>query len=92
MFEQSGLGTRSFQGGTGLGLWICKNLCQKMNEDITVYSNGKGTSFVLYVPVNNGKIDTTTVQRNPTYLREKIRTLVVDDYSVNRYLHKLLLE
>ena len=92
MFEQSGLGTRSFHGGTGLGLWICKNLCQKMNGDITVYSNGKGTSFVLYVPVNNGKIDTTTTQRHPSATREKIKALVVDDYSVNRYLHKLLLE
>jgi len=93
MFEQASQGTRSVHGGTGLGLWICKQLCQKMNGDITVYSkHGQGSSFVLYIPVDNNKVNSTTTQRHPGLIREKIKGLVVDDYSVNRYLHKLLLE
>jgi len=93
MFEQASQGARSVHGGTGLGLWICKQLCQKMHGDITVYSkHGQGSSFVLYIPVDNNKANTASIQRHPGLIREKIKGLVVDDYSVNRYLHKLLLE
>jgi len=91
MFEQASHGQRSVHGGTGLGLWICKQLCHKMKGDITVYSkHGEGTSFVLYIPVDNNRVNTAAVRSG--LARERIRALVVDDYSVNRYLHKLLLE
>ena len=41
-------------GGTGLGLWICKQICQKMNGDIALYSEvNRGTTFVFYIPVDN---------------------------------------
>jgi len=97
MFEQAVQGLRSAHGGTGLGLWICKQLCQKMKGDITVYSKpGQGTSFVLYIPVDNTRMmknsSCTSLVPRPGSSRGKIKALVVDDYSVNRYLHKLLLE
>jgi len=92
MFEQTSQGSRSIHGGTGLGLWICKQLCNRMNGDITVYSkSNQGASFVLYIPVDNNLLADSFNQRT-SFIREKIKALVVDDYSMNRYLHKLLLE
>lgn len=91
MFEQVGQSARSEEGGTGLGLWICKQLCQRMNGDITIYSQpNKGTSFVFYILVDNEQI-TQSVNPVPVF-PNKLKALVVDDYSVNRYLHSLLLE
>ena len=89
MFAQGKDHTRSVNGGVGLGLWICKQLCQKMNGDITIYSkHNEGTSFVFYLPVNNDRIaNLCTIGSG-----NKIRALVVDDYSINRFLHKMLLE
>jgi len=92
MFEQATQGSRSVQGGTGLGLWICKQLIQKMGGEISLYSKvGEGTSFVFYIPINNDRVTrASTMSLIPR--SKKIRAMVVDDYSVNRYLHKLLLE
>jgi len=93
MFEQANQGPRPVHGGTGLGLWICKQLCHKMKGDITVYSKkDEGSSFVLYIPVDNKQVNSTMVLNKSPHSRERLRVLVVDDYSVNRYLHKLLLE
>jgi len=92
MFEQVSKHSRSVHGGTGLGLWICKQLCQKMDGDIAIYSKENvGTSFVFYIPVNNDKVNRLQVPTNRP-ANGRIKALVVDDYSVNRYLHKLLLE
>jgi len=92
MFEQSTQHARSVQGGTGLGLWICKQICQKMNGDIAVHSQfRKGSSFVFYIPVNNGALSAPEL-KSPIRSQNKIKALVVDDYQTNRYMHKLLLE
>ena len=88
MYIQADNTISSTYGGTGLGLWICKQLCHKMQGDITVYSqSGIGSKFVFYIPVDN-------VRKNAevTVTREHINALVVDDYDFNRNLHKLLLE
>ena len=54
MFEQVHQDGNNRRGGTGLGLWICKQLCQKMDGDIKLYSRvGHGTNFVFYILVNN---------------------------------------
>jgi len=92
MFEQVAQGSRSVHGGTGLGLWISKQLCTKMGGDITVFSKlNNGTSFVLYIPVNSCPVSTQVLPKN-VKKNKKLKALVVDDYSVNRYTHKLLLE
>jgi len=92
MFTQVQKPNDSGNSGTGLGLWICKQLCQKMNGDITVYSEkNQGTSFVFYVPVDNS----LKREHSPTKQRSnstEVNALVVDDFSFNRDLHKLLLE
>ena len=54
MFEQAHQSAGNMYGGTGLGLWICKQICHKMNGDIALYSEiDEGTTFVFYIPVNN---------------------------------------
>ncbi len=92
MYTQADKSISSVYGGTGLGLWICKQLCNKMGGDITVYSQmNKGTSFLFYIPVHN-----VARERLPSlyvpHIRDKLNVLVVDDFAFNRNLHKLLLE
>jgi len=77
------------------GLWISKQLCQKMNGDIIISSQiNQGTDFMFYVYVDNSQRKETIspIQQAPLDQREQIRALVVDDYEFNRNLHKLLLE
>jgi CheY-like chemotaxis protein len=91
MFEQATEHTRSVHGGSGLGLWICKQICQRMNGDITLYSEvNKGSSFVFYIPVETRPRD--QLGSMPSMNNERLKALVVDDFPTNRYLHKLLLE
>jgi len=93
MFEQATQHSRSVHGGSGLGLWICKQLCQKMNGDITVYSeSGKGSSFVFYIPIDNTQIAAHSQVLEMNTPRKNVRALVVDDFANNRYVYKLLLE
>jgi len=92
MYTQADKSISSAYGGTGLGLWICKQLCNKMGGDITVYSQvEKGTSFLFYIPVHNVARESRTSVYVP-HIRDKINALVVDDFNFNRNLHKLLLE
>ena len=92
MFVQAPQHVRPSQGGTGLGLWICKQLCQKMGGDITLYSKvDHGTTFVFYIRVDNDQVMENTLPRG-TASNGRVNVLVVDDYAHNRDLHKVLLE
>jgi signal transduction histidine kinase/FixJ family two-component response regulator len=80
--------------GTGLGLWLTKQLCVSMGGDIRVYSQmEEGSQFVLLIPVEaaeaqdirkaNKALDSLYgIQR---YV--KLRALVVDDDKYNRELN-----
>ena len=93
MFVQADRNIPGIHGGSGLGLWICKQLCQKMGGDIAIYSKpGKGTTFVFYIPVNNDLLSEVCYTKNAPPVHKKIRALVVDDQAYNRDLHKLILE
>lgn len=98
LFNQEQSSRRLTSVGTSLGLWVCKQLCQKMNGDIQVFSRvNHGSSFVFYIPINNTHIIQTSrmnISSGPAPHRpqNKITALVVDDYAFNRDLHKLLLE
>jgi len=88
MYIQADHTISSNYGGTGLGLWICKQLCHKMEGDINVYSqSGIGTKFVFYIPVDNVRKTSEGMA-----IQDKVNALVVDDSHFNRDLHKLLLE
>lgn len=52
MFKQSQERASDVQGGVGLGLWICKQLCCKMSGDIKIHSEvNRGTTVIFYIPV-----------------------------------------
>ena len=91
MFTQSHSVIANKHGGTGLGLWISKQLCQKMGGDIIMYSKeNQGTTFVFYLPVSVGSM--SEIPRQHVNSPKQMRVLVVDDYMFNRELHKLILE
>jgi len=93
MFNQVKTEARHVSGGSGLGLWICKQLCQKMNGEITVYSKvNQGTSFVFYIPASSEKGLRDFATGGGGQKRDKVNALVVDDLEFNRNLHKVLLE
>jgi len=94
MFEQATEHSRNVRGGSGLGLWICKQICQKMNGDIMLYSElGKGSSFVFYIPIqSNNQSSRVFTEVDLTAAKNKIKALVVDDFAMNRYINQLLLE
>ena len=92
MFAQARQNVQAIHGGTGLGLWICKQLCQKMGGDIKLYSRvSQGTKFVMYIPVVRDLQQESLIPRL-VLDRSKVNVLVVDDLSANRDLHRLLLE
>jgi len=93
MFGQADHTVGSIHGGTGLGLWLCKQLCQKMGGDIMLYSQlHKGTTFVFYLPIDNNMISNTAAPNRAHGHGEQLKALVVDDYAYNRDVHKLILE
>jgi len=96
MFAQANRSIGSTYGGTGLGLWICKQLCQKMGGDIKIYSKlQEGTTFVFYIAVSNRAMQKDNMAFSSQNIRPKkdrANALVVDDFSFNQNLHKLLLE
>ena len=55
IFEKgfTGVNGRRFGKSTGIGLYLCKNLCEKMNLRITVSAEpGTGTTFRIFFPKN----------------------------------------
>ncbi len=78
----------------GIGLWLCREICHKMNGEITCYSRvRRGTTFVFYILVDSPEVKIPIgSQMNLRQPRETVNALVVDDYDFNRNLHKLLLE
>ncbi|TID20341.1 phosphorelay sensor kinase [Venturia nashicola] len=94
-FRQANVKTHSVYGGSGLGLFICKQLAEKHGGEIGVRSApGVGSSFVFYILVRRAPVgrvlpsrasssqDAITVPTSGA----AIRVLLVEDNLVNQQL------
>ena len=75
--------------GTGLGLFVSKELCRRMEGDLQVFSTfGKGTCFTLCLPVdpvqstNHFLLNEESVTRNIS--DKNFRAMIVDDVLFNQ--------
>lgn len=55
IFEKgcTGQNGRMIQSSTGIGLYLCKRLCDKLGIGLTAYSEGKGTTVTLSFHIND---------------------------------------
>lgn len=94
-FTQANVSTSREFGGTGLGLYICKNLVNLLSGEIKITSQvGIGTTISFKIPC---KITEKQVQKVLAIMPVKsnlknISVLLVDDNSTNIYICKRLLE
>jgi len=86
--------------GTGLGLYITKQICEKLHGEIRVFSKpGKGSCFITCIPVDAVPVPRLRSSTSLTAIyneieKKNLRALVVDgsDFSqtiFKRYLEKL---
>jgi len=55
--------TRQADNGVGLGLWICKQICERMGGAIELYSEmNQGTTVVFYIRVNSGLLKKSVLE------------------------------
>ena len=55
IFEKgfTGQNGRIVQQSTGIGLYLCKRLCEKLGIGISANSEGKGTTISLFFHIND---------------------------------------
>lgn len=99
-FAQSEKSIARLYGGTGLGLFICKNLAELLGGVIFAESEpGNGSKFVLTIPCKKAEENFTSEDNNEisqadTFGNDAIKILVVDDNEINasivcKHLEKL---
>jgi CheY-like chemotaxis protein len=90
-FEQANVTTHVTYGGSGLGLFISKELTERMGGEIGVQSQpGKGSTFVFYIKTRRANLEPKQSSlplrrpRLPASRPSQIRTLLVEDNIVNQ--------
>jgi signal transduction histidine kinase/DNA-binding NarL/FixJ family response regulator len=88
--------TRKF-GGTGLGLVICKGICESMGGDIWLESKlGEGSTFSFKILVNAGAFHEVAPKKSEfdrQFAEQRpFKILVADDNATNQLLAKQYLE
>lgn len=90
LFSQVHDKERTNRGGTGLGLTICKTLCEMMGGSIEIHSAPKcGTSVHVFLSLLLlDEIDNVLAPQPelPATAAQPLRILVVDDHEPNRLL------
>ncbi|MDN3491709.1 ATP-binding protein [Winogradskyella bathintestinalis] len=94
-FVQIDFGLKKKHSGSGLGLYISKNLANLMGGNITVESELlKGSEFTFSIPFtisNYVKEEDLSLNLNTTDL-EHLHILIVDDNKINRLVLSKILE
>lgn len=84
-FSQVDHSNKSLYSGTGLGLVICKKLCEIMDGSISVESHvGKGSNFIFNVKAESMYLERISVE-DSNCMKDKC-VLVVDDNETNRVM------
>ena len=84
--------------GTGLGLYICRDIIHQLGGAITVRSTvGEGTQFVVRIPAAPTSARRATPERGPEHEPEtplpRVRVLVIDDEpNIGRSVARALAE
>jgi len=95
-FVQADASTARRFGGTGLGLFICRNLAAKMGGEITVDSTpGVGSTFRVRLPLpvaHAAAEPTSKAKASEAAALQPLRLLVADDNPVNLAVARALLE
>ena len=89
-FSQVSNDVNKRQIGTGLGLYITKEICKKMSGDVRAYSKpNSGSTFIVCIPTTSVvDDDPSTPERRQTrritrLLEEKLNAIVADDSLLN---------
>jgi len=74
--------------GTGLGLFITKELCERMDGQVKIFSKqGKGSAFTFCLPVESISEEQSFSYDmeliNTVMKRRKLKAMVVDDQSIS---------
>ena len=98
-FSQADKNTSHKYGGTGLGLTICKRLCNLLDGDIRVASKPRqGTTFTVELPLiipdtlPNPSVNDNSVAPASNHLWSGRSVLIVEDHPVNQLVITGLLE
>ncbi|MBN1960216.1 MAG: response regulator [Deltaproteobacteria bacterium] len=86
--------TKPIGEGTGLGLTIAQHILNEINGTIEVHSTpGKGSQFIVSIPINNATIYMEQEQQQTIVLPKILgRILVIDDEAPIRGIIKRLLK
>ena len=84
-FTQVGSNVEKKRLGTGLGLWITKNLCINMGGDIKCYSKiGKGSIFVAVIKCNKCESPIDILEDYLIEEESPKHALIADDNKMNQ--------
>jgi len=95
-FSQLNYNTSTKQLGTGLGLFITKQLCHKMKGEVKAYSKpNRGSAFIFCIPVkcSHKEEDVFNSETMQSIISiKRFSAMIVDDIPFNHFILKNYLE